>query len=108
MIELRPYITEKTVTLAKSGKFTLIADKNMNKSSAILAIKHYFKLTSVSCNIVNQKSAVSKTAKGKKRTSRGFKKIVITLKKGESLPGFATFTKETKEEKKEKKTKEAK
>lgn len=100
MIDVRPYITEKTVKEAKAGRFTLLVCDSMTKPQIMLKIKQYFKLNPLSVKIINQKEIISKNAKGVKKTSRGFKKAIINLKKGESISGFAAFTEIKKEDKK--------
>jgi len=104
MIEIRPYITEKTVDLAKKGMFTVLVDGSMSKPAICAKIKQYFKVSPQSVRTSVSKSVVSKNRKGTKQTSRGFKKAIIFLNKGESIPGFETFTK-TKEKKEKSKNK---
>jgi len=105
MIDIRPYITEKTVKEAKEGRFTLLISGLNSKPQIMLKIKQYFKVNPLSIKIINQKEVISKNAKGVKKTSRGFKKAIIALKKGEAIPGYAAFTEVKKEEKKDKEKK---
>ncbi len=102
MIDIRPYITEKTVKEAKAGRFTLLVSGSSSKPQISLKIKQYFKVNPLSVKIINQKEVISKNAKGVKKTSRGFKKAIIELKKGESIPGYAPFTEVKEKDKKEK------
>lgn len=102
MIKIRPYITEKTVKEAKEGRFTLLVSGKSSKPQISLKIKQYFKVNPLSVKIINQKTVISKNARSVKRTARGFKKAIVELKKGESIPGYAAFTEVKKEDKKEK------
>lgn len=104
MIKLLPHISEKTVTLAKSGSFTVRIPSDVTKKSLISIIKENFKLKPLSVNILNGKTVVSR--KGKKMSSdRGFKKAIVKLSPKEVMPGYETYLSEAKkEEKKEKKS----
>jgi len=93
MIKIRPIITEKSVSLSKLGKFTIEIPKNVNKPEIIASLMETFKLNIISVKILNKKSTIKRKPKGK-ALDRGFKKAVVSLKKGEIMPGFDTFLKE--------------
>lgn len=102
MINIKPYITEKTVLLAKSGKFTLLVSDKMCKPEILQNIKYLFKVNPSEARILNKKKVVSKTAKGVWRTKRGYKKVIVSLPSPEVILGFETFL-QTKDEKTKKK-----
>jgi len=109
MINFRPHITEKTVTLAKQGQFTLSVPKTMSKGKIVTEIRKIYKVKPEDIRTQNEKSIRSRKMRGGVTTNRGNKKAVIVLKKGESIPGFdiAHDDKKTENEKvKKAKTKE--
>lgn len=113
MINMRPYITEKTVNLAKIGKFTLIVDGTATRTNIESAVSEVFKVKPLNVNIICKKSAKRKRARGV-ATNRGFKKAIVMLASGQKIPGFEIAQdsnaakeakKETKKEKNESKVK---
>ena len=88
MIKLRPHITEKSVTLAKQGQFTLLAPKTATKGQILTQIRSSFKVKAQDIRTLNEKSIKSRKMRGGFTTDRGSKKVVIGLKKGDLIPGF--------------------
>ncbi len=106
-MKIRPYITEKSVDLAKKGLFTVVVDKDMTKQRLISQIKESFNITAESVAILNKKNLVAKKAKGLAK-DRGFKKAVLKLKEGEVLTGYESFLEQKKEKTADNKQKEVK
>ena len=102
MFKITPKISEKSVSLAKSGKFTLIVDKNLGKYEISKVIKRVFKVNPVSIRLVNIPDIKRKTARKTIVTERGSRKAIIELKTGEKMPGFESFLEEKKEKKNDK------
>jgi len=102
-MKIRPHITEKSVQLAKKGAFTVIVDGKATKPQLANLAKEVFKVNVVSVVILNKKPLVAKKAKGLAK-DRGFKKAILTLKKGEVLTGFESYL-EQKKDKSQKDTK---
>ncbi len=98
---LTPYISEKTVNLAKEGKFTLLVGKNLTKKEIKYLLKLYYKVDAVEVKIINKKNRKKKAAKGMK-TKRGGKKLIVKLKEKQTIPGFEIIE-EQKDEAKDKK-----
>lgn len=100
---MKAFITEKTVNLAKSGKFTVVFVNGLNKKQIVDELKKKYSVDALKVNILNQKP-VKKTKKGKATVDRGFTKAIITLKEGQKIPGFEIIEEEKKAQ--EKKSKE--
>ncbi len=95
---IKPYISEKTVNLAKDSKFTFIADKSITKAEAKQLVRKYYKKDVLNVKIVNKKNCRKKNARGFS-LKRGYKKIIIALKDKQIIPGFE-IAEESKEDKK--------
>ena len=75
-----PIITEKATILSEQNKTVFKVHKGANKKN----IEKLFKVNVIKINIINQK-AKFKMKQGKKSTKSGYKKAIITLKKGQSI-----------------------
>lgn len=106
MKKISPYITEKSVELTKSGKFTLEVPFNTTKKEIESLVKKFFEVKPLSINILKTKYLPSAKYR-KKFMDRGVKKAIIQLEKGKIIPGFEFESKEEKS-KKEKVIKETK
>ncbi len=80
----RPFITEKGTLFGTQGKYVFVVDGKANKSEIkkILEKEHKVHITQV--NIINARPK-ERRQRGKVRIKSGFKKAIITLKKGEKL-----------------------
>tara|TARA_B100001029_G_C14914569_1_gene368439 strand:+ start:503 stop:796 length:294 start_codon:yes stop_codon:yes gene_type:complete len=79
-----PVITEKATGLSEQNKVIFKVHENASKSSIKKNIEKIFKVKVVKVNTINKKSKV-KIVRGKKGLKKGFKKAVITLKKGQTI-----------------------
>lgn len=102
MITLKPYITEKTVNLAKNSSFTLTVSVDATRAQIEQAVKTIFKVTPVAIKTLNSKK-ISSIKMRKPSTKRAFKKAIVKLKAGDKIPGFEIATEEKAEKTKEKK-----
>jgi large subunit ribosomal protein L23 len=75
-----PIITEKATILSEQNKTVFKVHEKANKKN----IEKLFKVNVVKVNIINQKSKL-KMKQGKKSIKSGYKKAIITLKKGQSI-----------------------
>ena len=107
MRKISPYITEKSVELAKQGKFTLRVDFNATKDELRGLVKKYYQVNPISINIIRGRY-LQDTKNRKKFTDRGVKKAIIHLDKGKIIPGFEFETEEKKDKKNKKAVKEIK
>ena len=81
---LTPFVTEKTTNLSEQNKIVFKVPRNANKKNLKNNIEKIFKVNVVKVNIINQKSKL-KMKQGKKSIKSGYKKAIVTLKKGQSI-----------------------
>ena len=81
---ISPNVTEKSTSLSEFNKIVFKVDKNANKKSIKKNIEKIFKFNVIKINTVNMKGKV-KLVKNKKSFKPGYKKAIITLKKGQSI-----------------------
>ena len=79
-----PVITEKATGLSEQNKVIFKVHENATKSSIKKNIEKIFKVKVIKVNTINKKSK-RKIVRGRIGTKSGFKKAVITLKKGQSI-----------------------
>ena len=80
----QPIITEKATILSEQNKTVFKVHAGANKSSIKKNIEKLFKVSVVKVNIINTKTK-KKIKQGKLSTKPGYKKAIITLKKGQSI-----------------------
>ena len=78
-----PIITEKQQSFQNKIKLFSKCIKKLTKK-LLKNIEKLFKVNVIKVNIINQKSKL-KMKQGKKSTKSGYKKAIITLKKGQSI-----------------------
>ena len=79
-----PIITEKATILSEQNKTIFEVHKSANKKTIKKNIEKLFKVTVTKVNIINTKTKL-KIKQGKPSTKSGYKKAIITLKKGQSI-----------------------
>ena len=79
-----PIVTEKATILSEQNKTVFKVHNKANKKNIKKNIEKLFKVNVVKINIINQKTKV-KMKQGKKSYKSGYKKAIITLKKGQSI-----------------------
>jgi len=79
-----PVITEKATSLSEFNKIVFKVHKGANKNSIKKSIEKIFKVNVVKINTINLKGK-TKIVKGKKSSTSGYKKAIVTLKKGQSI-----------------------
>ena len=80
----QPIITEKATILSELNKTVFKVHSGANKNSIKKNIEKLFKVNDVKVNIINTKTK-KKLKQGKLSTKSGYKKAIITLKKGQSI-----------------------
>ena len=80
----QPIITEKATILSEQNKTVFKVHSSATKKNIKKNIEKLFKVNVVKINIINQKSKL-KIKQGKKTYKQGYKKAIITLKKGQSI-----------------------
>ena len=79
-----PLLTEKSTNLSVQNKIVFKVHKNANKINLKNNIEKIFKVNVVKINIINKQNRL-KLTRGRKVKVSGFKKAIITLKKGQSI-----------------------
>ena len=79
-----PIITEKATILSEQNKTVFKVHDKANKKIIKKNIEKIFKVEVIKVNIINKKSK-TKTTRGRKVRISGFKKAIVTLKKGQNI-----------------------
>ena len=81
---LSPLVTEKTTNLSEQNKVVFKVPSSANKKNLKNSIEKIFKVDVTKINILNKQNR-TKITRGRKVKVSGFKKAIITLKKGQSI-----------------------
>ena len=81
---LSPLVTEKSTNLSEQNKVVFKVPASADKKNLKSNIEKIFKVNVTKINIINKQSR-TKLTRGKKIKVSGFKKAIITLKKGQSI-----------------------
>mgnify|MGYP001234022036 CR=1 FL=1 len=81
---ISPNITEKSTSLSEFGKVVFKVNKKASKKSIKKSIEKIFKVNVIKINTINLRGK-NKLVRGKKSSTPGYKKAIITLKKGQSI-----------------------
>ena len=81
---ISPNVTEKSTALSEFNKIVFKVHKGANKNSIKKSIEKIFKVNVVKINTIKQKGK-TKIIRGKKTIKPGYKKAIVTLKKGQSI-----------------------
>ena len=81
---ISPIVTEKSTNLSEQNKIVFKVPLKANKKNLKTSIEKIFKVSVTKVNIVNKKNRI-KTTRGKKIKIKGYKKAIITLKKGQNI-----------------------
>ena len=79
-----PAVTEKATSLSEFNKMVFKVHKGASKKSIKKSIEKIFKVNVIKINTINLRGK-TKLVKGKKSTRPGYKKAIVTLKKGQSI-----------------------
>ncbi len=81
---ISPHITEKSTNLSEQNKITFKVPHKANKKNLKKNIEKIFKVNVTKINIINKKSKI-KLSRGRKIKVSGFKKAIVTIKKGQNI-----------------------
>tara|TARA_B100002019_G_scaffold252205_1_gene233018 strand:- start:219 stop:512 length:294 start_codon:yes stop_codon:yes gene_type:complete len=81
---LSPLVTEKSTNLSEQNKIVFKVPNSANKVNLKKNIEKIFKVNVTKINIINKQNR-KKITRGKKIKVPGYKKAIITLKKGQSI-----------------------
>jgi large subunit ribosomal protein L23 len=81
---LSTFVTEKTTNLSEQNKIVFKVPTKANKKNLKSNIEKIFKVNVTKINIINKQNR-TKLIRGRKVKVSGYKKAIITLKKGQSI-----------------------
>ena len=81
---LSPIVTEKSTNLSEQNKIVFKVPNSSNKKIIKNSIEKIFKVNVTKVNIIN-KLTRKKISRGRKVKVKGYKKAIITLKKGQTI-----------------------
>ena len=81
---LSPVVTEKSTSLSEQNKVVFKVPNSSNKLILKKNIEKIFKVNVTKINIIKKQSK-NKFTRGRKVKIKGYKKAIITLKKGQSI-----------------------
>ena len=81
---LSPHVTEKSTNLSEQNKIVFKVPHKANKKNLKKNIEKIFKVNVTKINIINKKSKI-KLTRGRKVKVPGFKKAIVTIKKGQNI-----------------------
>ena len=79
-----PMVTEKSTNMSEQNKIVFKVPAGSNQINLKKNIEKIFKVNVTKINIINKQNR-TKVTRGKKVRVSGFKKAIITLKKGQSI-----------------------
>ena len=81
---IAPHVTEKSTNMSEQNKITFKVPLKANKNNLKKNIEKIFKVNVTKINIINKKPKI-KVTRGRKVKVAGFKKAIITIKKGQNI-----------------------
>ena len=81
---LSPLVTEKSTNLSEQNKIVFKVPSKANKKNIKSNIEKIFKVNVTKINIINKQNRI-KLTRGRKVKVSGFKKAIVTLKKGQTI-----------------------
>ena len=81
---ISPHITEKSTNLSEYNKIIFKVPRKANKKNLKKNIEKIFRVSVTKINIINKKSRVKTTNRGSKKVL-GYKKAIVTIKKGQNI-----------------------
>ena len=81
---ISPLVTEKSTNLSQQNKIIFKVHTKANKKNLKKNIEKIFKVEVIKVNIINKKTRI-KITRGKKVKVKGYKKAILTLKKGQNI-----------------------
>ena len=81
---ISPVVTEKSTNLSEQNKVIFKVPVSANKKNIKNSIEKIFKVNVTKVNVINKKNRI-KLVRGKKVKVKGYKKALITLKKGQNI-----------------------
>jgi len=81
---ISPHLTEKSTNLSEYNKIIFKVPKKANKKNLKKNIEKIFKVNVTKINIINKRTRI-KTTNRKGKKVLGYKKAIVTIKKGQNI-----------------------
>ena len=81
---ISPNVTEKSTSLSEFNKVVFKVNKNASKENIKKSIEKIFKVNVIKINTINMRGK-SKIVRNRKAFKPGYKKAIVTLKKGQNI-----------------------
>ena len=81
---ISPIVTEKSTSISEQNKIIFKVPRSSNKKILKKKIEKLFKVNVIKVNIINKQTR-TKITRGRKIKVLGYKKAIVTLKKGQSI-----------------------
>ena len=81
---LSPLVTEKSTNLSELNKIVFKVPNKANKNNIKKSVEKIFKVNVIKINTINLKGKF-KIVRNRKSFKTGYKKAIVTLKKGQSI-----------------------
>ena len=81
---LFPVVTEKSTNLSSLNKITFKVPRSATKKTVKKNIEKIFKVNVTKINIINKRTRIKTTNRGRKKVL-GYKKAIVTIKKGQNI-----------------------
>lgn len=85
---ITPVITEKSIARISDGKYVFKIRSFANKPEVAKVIKEIYKVDVIKVNIIKTHNEEILVRGRNKAVKKGYKKAIITIKKGQKIPGF--------------------
>ncbi len=86
-ILMEPKISEKAIAANVTGKYIFKINPHANKIQVAEAVEELYKVSVTKVNIIHNPGE-KKLTRGRRSQTRPAKKAIVTLKKGQKIPGF--------------------
>lgn len=86
-ILIEPVLSEKSNIMREQAKYCFKVDSRADKIQVMEAVRRMFNVHPTACNIINVTSK-PKRLRGRPGRTAEWKKAIVTLKKGETIPVF--------------------
>lgn len=83
-----PILTEKSLNVAKDGKYTFVVEAGLNKFEITKLINSIYDVHVKTVRTLNYKSGEKRNVRGRKVNIKAFKKAIVTLAKDEKIDAF--------------------
>lgn len=87
-MKLVPVLTEKSLEMAKGGRYTFFVDPSLTKFQIKKMVEDIFGVSVIGVRTMNMKKRVTRDVRRRKKVISAKKKAVVTLKEGDKIKVF--------------------